>query len=119
MEPCVFPFVFDGRRFDECTSYLDPNQELWCSTKTNSTNDEHVGGLGHWGICKKQNCLSIKGMYLKKYRCPLKQFCYKSTNSVSSNFFPNETLTGCPFFSLTFGIGEHTKHCSMSFLVLL
>ena len=32
------------------------------------------------------------------------------------NFFPNETLTGCPFFSLTFGIGEHRKHCSMSFL---
>ena len=25
-------------------------------------------------------------------------------------------LTGCPFFSLTFGIKEHTKHCSMSFL---
>ena len=22
----------------------------------------------------------------------------KSTNSVTSNFFPNETLTGCPFF---------------------
>ena len=49
-------------------------------------------------------------MYLLSTHCPI------STNSVSSNFFPNETLTGCPFFSLTFGIGEYTKHCSMSFL---
>ena len=60
LKPCVFPFVIDGRRFDKCTSYLDPNQETWCSTKTNSSNDEHVG-LGHWGICKEQNCPSFEG----------------------------------------------------------
>ena len=27
-----------------------------------------------------------------------------TSNSVTSNFFPNETLTGCPFFSLTFAL---------------
>ena len=42
-------------------------------------------------------------------------FCFRYLLTFS-NFFPNETLTSCPFFSLTFGIGEHTKHCSMSFL---
>ena len=40
---------------------------------------------------------------------------WNSWASITSNFFPNETLTGCPFFSLTFGIREHTKHCTMSF----
>ena len=63
LQPCVFPFVLDGKRFEECTTYLDPNQELWCSTRTNSTNDKHVGGLGYWGLCKKQNCPNFKGTY--------------------------------------------------------
>ena len=39
-------------------------QELWCSTKTNSTNDEHIPGSGHWGLCKKENCPSLKGKYI-------------------------------------------------------
>ena len=33
-----------------------------------------------------------------------------------SNFFPNETLTGCPFFSLTFGMGNIQNIATCHFL---
>ena len=72
---------------------------------------------------KRSSFVCSKGQLILKANCQamnsskkqMNEFVF-STNSVTCNFFPSETLTGCPFFSLTFGIGEHTKHCSMSFL---
>ena len=52
--PCAFPFLFDGRTFNTCTSHLDGDNKLWCSTQTDSQGN-HMGGSGNWGYCD-QSC---------------------------------------------------------------
>jgi len=42
---CVFPFVFEGKRFDECTSSADPDGKQWCSTKVDAQGNHEKG---HW-----------------------------------------------------------------------
>ena len=45
--PCVFPFAFGGKKYEECAS--DSNG-FWCSTKTDEEG-EHIAEQGNWGIC--------------------------------------------------------------------
>ena len=56
---CVFPFIFSGVTYYECT--LAGNQQgetqEWCSTLTDS-NGLHVGGEGNWGWCPS-DCTGI------------------------------------------------------------
>ena len=61
LKPCVFPFAFHGDIFNECTSQFFPgnaNNQKWCATQTNITNDNIEG---HWGVCKETNCPGNKG----------------------------------------------------------
>lgn len=45
---CVFPFIYQGRRFTACTTVDDPAGKAWCSTRTDEYN-EHVSA--NWGHC--------------------------------------------------------------------
>ena len=62
MKACIFPFIYQGMKYENCTTFgspsiADENQELyWCSTQTNSTTNEHVSGIGYWGFCHKTHC---------------------------------------------------------------
>ena len=57
---CSFPFTLHGKKFTECTDYLDQNGNLWCSTETNPDTQEHKAG-GYWGYCEDAQCLNKNG----------------------------------------------------------
>ena len=46
---CVFPFIFNGKKYEKCKKW---GSVSWCATKT--TKDGTLV-LGRWGICNK-NC---------------------------------------------------------------
>ncbi|XP_054464422.1 matrix metalloproteinase-9 [Anoplopoma fimbria] len=47
-EPCQFPFVFLGKKYDSCTSEGRGDGKLWCAT-TDSYDDDNK-----WGFCPDQ-----------------------------------------------------------------
>ena len=67
-KPCVFPFIVNGVKFNECTSYQSPNGWPRCATKKNQDltrvrlpawegADEDMIDFsykGSWGFCGKQ-----------------------------------------------------------------
>ena len=53
--PCQFPFIYDEKEFDGCTTYDDPDDNLWCSTKVNE-NHMHVSGGRNFGFCTDPLC---------------------------------------------------------------
>ena len=65
LNPCSFPFIVDGKRFDDCTDFLDPDGKFWCSTRTDPKTFEHVNGQGLWGFCTNRNCPTILSNELK------------------------------------------------------
>ena len=52
--PCVFPFKYQGVRYDHCTSAGHPGNKTWCSTGVDRRG-YHLAGKGRWGVCGK-NC---------------------------------------------------------------
>jgi len=51
---CIFPFVFNGTRYNRCAFDSDG---FWCSTRVDSTGS-HIAGAGNWGICGP-NCPKV------------------------------------------------------------
>merc|ERR1712168_266588 len=47
---CIFPFVWKGQAFSECTLFDSSNGKHWCATKTDR-NGNHVNGQGNYGFC--------------------------------------------------------------------
>lgn len=43
-DPCVFPFVFNGKSYEECV--VESRARLWCATTANYDRDHE------WGFCK-------------------------------------------------------------------
>ena len=56
-KPCVFPFIFNGKKYEKCKKW---GSVSWCATKT--TKDGTLV-LGRWGICNK-NCPGSTGRYI-------------------------------------------------------
>jgi len=50
--PCVFPFIYKGVTYNECTEVEDPGYP-WCSVKTNEDN-EHVDFNKDYGYCPSE-----------------------------------------------------------------
>ena len=55
MKPCVFPFMWDGELFHNC-SKASSNSESWCITKANNDNTINMDTLKRWGICDLERC---------------------------------------------------------------
>uniref|UniRef100_A0A6I8PWC3 Matrix metalloproteinase-9 n=1 Tax=Xenopus tropicalis TaxID=8364 RepID=A0A6I8PWC3_XENTR len=47
-EPCVFPFTFQGKRFNSCTTDGRDDRKLWCATTSSYDQDRK------WGFCPDQ-----------------------------------------------------------------
>ncbi|XP_044616685.2 cation-independent mannose-6-phosphate receptor [Equus asinus] len=46
-DPCVFPFIFNGKSYEECV--VESRAKLWCSTTANYDRDHE------WGFCRHSN----------------------------------------------------------------
>ncbi|XP_007943478.1 cation-independent mannose-6-phosphate receptor [Orycteropus afer afer] len=46
-DPCVFPFIFNGKNYEECAVEVRPRP--WCATTSNYDRDHQ------WGFCKHSN----------------------------------------------------------------
>ncbi|KAM7135316.1 cation-independent mannose-6-phosphate receptor isoform 2-T2 [Molossus nigricans] len=46
-DPCVFPFIVNGKSYDECV--LENRVRLWCATTANYDRDHE------WGFCRQSN----------------------------------------------------------------
>ena len=55
---CVFPFIYDGKSYDECTT-IDNNGIPWCSTDVSCARDFVEGKWGNCGI----DCSGDLGKY--------------------------------------------------------
>lgn len=46
-DPCVFPFIFNGKSYEECV--VENRARLWCATTANYDRDHE------WGFCRHSN----------------------------------------------------------------
>ena len=60
--PCIFPFKYDGWKYDECTTYSSFNGKAWCATKVDLNGTADCGGWGpalgngECGECDTSKC---------------------------------------------------------------
>merc|ERR1712130_168149 len=57
---CIFPFIFDGVRYTDCTREGSNDGKAWCSTKVDYQR-HHIGGKGNWGHCPSTGCSGSDG----------------------------------------------------------
>ena len=50
-KPCIFPFKWKGRQYDQCTDKNAKNGESWCAVRVNKNNMK-VNKRDRW-TCKK------------------------------------------------------------------
>ncbi|XP_077409063.1 protein sel-1 homolog 1 [Vanacampus margaritifer] len=53
-EPCVFPFIFQGNAYSDCTANGRGDGRLWCSTTYNYDNDKK------WGFCETEQQAQLR-----------------------------------------------------------
>jgi len=55
--PCVFPFIYQGREYSDCTNATDSTGQLWCATKVDE-NQFYITKSNQWGYCSEE-CFNI------------------------------------------------------------
>ena len=67
--PCVFPFIYKGKEYNECT-FQKGDVKAWCSTKVDG-NGKHVGGQRQWGYCEKECPVQGRVISVQDIICPV------------------------------------------------
>ena len=55
-KPCIFPFRYNGKTYDFCTTDDDDNDEGWCATAVKANGDIQ---RGNWGHCEDE-CFNVR-----------------------------------------------------------
>ena len=55
-KPCIFPFRYNGKSYDSCTTDDDPDNEFWCAIEVKANGDIQ---RGEWGYCEDE-CFNIR-----------------------------------------------------------
>ena len=84
--PCQFPFILGNTTYYGCTTYLDPDGKLWCSTRTNDQS-EHIGQKSFWGYCQNPSCPNDE---------QIKNEALKAETSLEKLKIDNRNAGGCP-----------------------
>ena len=84
--PCQFPFILGNTTYYGCTTYLDPDGKLWCSTRTNDQS-EHIGQKSFWGYCLNPSCPNDE---------QIKNEALKAETSLERLKIDNRNAGGCP-----------------------
>eukprot|EP00095_Tigriopus_kingsejongensis_P003417 maker-scaffold1126_size61158-snap-gene-0.12 protein:Tk03417 transcript:maker-scaffold1126_size61158-snap-gene-0.12-mRNA-1 annotation:"serine protease easter precursor" len=87
--PCVFPFILKDKIYNTCTTDLDENEELWCSTRVDSSGN-HV--TGEWGYCTCDD--NLTGSVLEE--CPNSERSFISNVPIRGNYIPSLNECGQP-----------------------
>ena len=58
---CVFPFIFDNKRYHSCIYHSSTDGKPWCSTKVDD-NGEHISKQGFWGHCSSSCQIQSRGI---------------------------------------------------------
>eukprot|EP00095_Tigriopus_kingsejongensis_P002458 maker-scaffold1402_size43054-snap-gene-0.8 protein:Tk02458 transcript:maker-scaffold1402_size43054-snap-gene-0.8-mRNA-1 annotation:"hemolymph proteinase 5" len=76
---CVFPFIYDGTNFNECTNRDDPDSKPWCSTLVDALGNHIPGNWGHCSCSSKVTTLeTCDGKTIEEIKLP-----------TSGTFLPN------------------------------
>ena len=64
-KPCEFPFIYEGRTYYGCSTYVKYkdgresfSEKPWCSTRTEPISTQHITGGGLYGDCPQDGSCS-------------------------------------------------------------
>jgi len=105
-EPCVFPFVYKGVTYTQCTA--TDRDTLWCST-INKPNGE----MRTWGECSRQKscvdkCVPGPNFKLSDFKWELPKSCYGSCMAPNGN---HEAFFWCDLPCLFYDGRSNPREC--------
>ncbi|XP_040579851.1 venom peptide isomerase heavy chain [Lepeophtheirus salmonis] len=77
--PCIFPFVYYGKKYDKCTTAYEADERPWCATRIIKNSRELRGDSNDWGYCDS--------------KCPFIDFFGKSFKNGTTIIPPSTIIT--------------------------